>query len=219
MNKIVIIAVIVIGIILLGLAFSGATNPYIETPFEQGVFGQEIKLNYADGSEDNLKIVAGNAILALFSDGKKVTSMSYRLRAKFTGDYNSVDIDMSGYKIYIDSQKTAYDIYSCRYGVGEPFSWQDGLQLKSGVYQKTDDWITLCHTAIYPTGIIPEIANGVSVPDGIYTVNVIPTGAITYTVDGYSEEFTPTLPETVTFTMEKKPDSLQIVWDQTHDMG
>jgi len=73
---------------------------------EFGDWGQEVILNYADGSTRSLGILATNPLQKLTYERQTVVSITYKLSCKATGEgYQAITIDMSQHTltIYMDS--------------------------------------------------------------------------------------------------------------------
>ena len=100
------IVIILIAIIAVGaLYFMNGTgsSDYWEDPIDEndpstGTFGQEIILEYADGTLQSVKPMVDG--LTIWHDEKEVTAMEYNLKAQASGDSStSITIDSSGYTV------------------------------------------------------------------------------------------------------------------------
>lgn len=204
---------IVIMLAIAGLAVYALTqDPNIITPFEKGEYGQEMVVFYSDGTSSSLKSTQIFPMY-LFSAGKRITSIQYFLKAKFVGDYNAVDVNMLEYQVTFATKKTDGTGTEYQRIVNKNLFTPPSLAFKSGIYEKTDNYITLCMFSEVPANLILE-----SAPDGAYTVTIRPQGTISYKVDG-GNSVVATLPSSFSFGVTKAPGTLQIIWDQPINIG
>ena len=215
MKKIIVsILTVVILLAAVYVVFAYTRDPNIPSQFEEGVYGQEIVFHYSDGTSDSLKSTSESRIwpFALYSDGKRITSIQYFLKAKFIGDYNQVDVNMLDYVVTFSTKLSDGSGMEYLRIVNKDLFNPPSLAFKSGIYQKTDSYITLCAFSEVPGNLIYDDA-----PNGIYTIKITPGGKITYRVDG-GESVAATLPTSISFTVTKAPGTLTILWDQPYSV-
>ena len=176
-----------------------AKSEFWETPWEPdpepdevtGSWGQEIILEYADGTNESLKIVCDEP-LSIWSGDKEIRGIHYVLNAKAEGTgYSTILYDITGYW---------YD-YEAVYGTNSN-DWSTSCVGYSLADRPVDgEWHQLIHHYTSADDIIPD-----TFPPGSYTVTVTPGGYIKYSADGEAQVTAPNLPDVITFTLLVKQD-------------
>jgi len=177
-----------------------AKSEFWETPWEPdpepdeitGSWGQEILLEYADGTTESLKIVCDKP-LSIWSGDKEISSIHYILSAKADGfGYEGIVYDLTDFTVTYEaagaSQKNIVQ-FSC-----------GGHSL--GSIPVDGQWHELITHHTRADELIPD-----TFLPGSYTVTVIPSGNIKYSVDGEPQVTATNLPDIITFTLLVKQDN------------
>ena len=156
-----------------------------------GSWGQEIIIEYADGTTGSLKL-ACDAPLSIWSGDREIRGIHYILNAKAEG---------------IGYSNIAYDVT----GFGYTYEATDG--------SNTNTWSVSCsgysltdrpvdgqwHQLIRHYTSVDDIILDTFSP-GDYTVTVTSSGNIKYSADGEPQVTVTTLPDTISFTLLVKQD-------------
>jgi len=173
-NQIIIIGTIIVIIaIIVGLEFSGAlTSPYFEQKAAFGTWGQDIRVLYADGTNESLNILLNKPMAsALAYNSKAITGFDYTLAVKATGaGYSSATVTLGSYVMTVTIMLTVGNTVVGTY----PFT------LISGANTVPFD------SSYHPIGSVANIPvktkiDSLSSPSaGMYTITFTPTGTVTY---------------------------------------
>ena len=156
--KKIIIAIVAVILIASGIFFA---TVFADTRWtdktEFGEWGQEILLEYEDGSTSN--------ILGIYHNDKKVSAFRYILTAKATGDFDYVEIDLSNYQIEVFIQNTN-DMHGI---TRNDFVSKDIMC--------DNQWANLCNIKITDEDLNPPSDQ---LPFGDYVISIQPGGSINY---------------------------------------
>ena len=157
-----------------------------------GSWGQEVLIEYADGTNESLKI-ASDSVLSIWSGDKEIRGIHYVLNAKAEGTgYSSVLYDITDFTFTYsatDGTNTNTEIEPC-----------DGYTLSSRPVD--GQWHELIRHYTSADDIIPD-----TFPSGDYTVTISSSGALKYSADGESQVTVTNLPDTISFTLSVEEDS------------
>jgi uncharacterized repeat protein (TIGR02543 family) len=158
-NK-VIVAIIVIAVIIAGwYIYTNNVKAKIESPSGFGSWGQEILVEYMDGTVEPMNIL--RQPLSVYHNGKEVVALRYRLSTNVDGNSATATIDLSSYNIRFPMGTNDYTLSFI----------ENTLVVPSG------SWFDLINKRI----LIENITG--SLPENTYELNVIPQGIITYTIN------------------------------------
>jgi len=221
MKKIImgIIAImIIIMLVAVGFVYTGGTE-YFEDKFGDnslgGSLGQEIILEYEDGSFQAIKPIMDSSILSVWSGSKKVNGIWYKLNSKASGTgYTDVTLDFSKYDVTVNVKSGTSTVKSKLY---------DDRITRGSVQTRTipldDNWYKIgetfmpCSSAAGTGGWI----GGVS--PGKYTVELVPSGSLSYTPSGEEWVEFAVLPSSISFTVEVKADkTLTVSFSQGYEL-
>lgn len=204
---IVIVAVAVIALIL--FAANAFADPYWESDgFEEktetgeliGTWGQEIYLEYADGTMQSLKLLCENREQSVWHQGNEIIGVYYKLNGKASAvGYTSCTVRLRGMDVRVEARQGSV----VKHGVTKDLwaEWQDDVNLPLD-----DVWHQLGQTHFSalvndPAGIVYNL------PPGTYTIYFIAQGSLQYNADG--GEWQPaTLPATISFVVEVQQDNM-----------
>ena len=112
-KAIYVFGVIIVAAILIILFYPvEASDDYIEQPSDFGIWGQDIKINFKDGSSSNLKSLP--TATSYLYEGKEIVSVSYHLYANIV-EAGGVMFDFTNFKITFKvDNETAYQM-PCEY--------------------------------------------------------------------------------------------------------
>ena len=157
-----------------------------------GSWGQEVLVEYADGTNESLKI-ASDSVLSIWSSDKEIRGIHYVLNAKAEGSgYSSILYDIAEFTFMYeatDGINTNTKMVPC-----------DGYTLSSRPVD--GEWHQLIHHYTSADDIIPD-----TFPSGDYTVTISSSGALKYSADGESQVTVTNLPDTISFTLSVEEDS------------
>lgn len=107
-GKIMLIGLAIVIVVLIGLAASGAfTSPYFETENSMGLWGQDIKVLYEDGTSESLAMLMNKPLSTLSYNSKSIIGFDYNLNAKLTGTgYTDTTVTLSNYALTITAVGT-----------------------------------------------------------------------------------------------------------------
>jgi hypothetical protein len=195
-SKIFAIIIIVVAVIIAGVYFILTTgeDPYWKDPIGgdiSGDWGQEVILEYADGTLQSVKPMIDNPTLAVEHQGKEVNGFTWKLKGKASGTQSKVLIDVSGYMVKMKTIK---------YGTSTQVHSHD-LRF-SGVKEIDVDnaWHTVCNGGGSIGVIVPK-----SLADGKYRVFFDSMGIIKYKIN--NDWPIANNPDTVSLLFEKTTDS------------
>jgi len=165
-----IIAILIVGILVvaglyvyLNPELVGAEE-YWETPTGFGIWEDEITIVYTDGTTQSFKMIQDGNPLTVTHEGKAVSSILMRLRAKVTGS------EYTGAEIKLDTVGYVAAIQGGGQAKGYPFSAQSvTFKVPIGSTQQ------LKYREISASWI-----EGTLIPDGSATVEFIPSGTVQY---------------------------------------
>lgn len=152
MKPFFIIAVGIAVMLVVGAFLSGAFNTkYWETETEFGQWGEEILIEYVDGTTQSLKMIQDSEgkLLGVFYQGQEIDRLSYIIYGKATGEgYGSATVDIdtlqvrweiergSSHNSVADGEVTLYlnqetylygvDLYLKNHMNGQPHLYPDG---------------------------------------------------------------------------------------------
>ena len=164
---------------------SGTTNAVT------GSWGQEIIIEYADGTTESLKL-ACDAPLSIWSGDREIRGIHYKLNAKAEGSASNI----------------LYDITEFTY----TYKAASGTAINSVVVSCSDytlssrpvdgQWHELIKHYTSAEDIIPD-----TFPPGDYTITVTSSGNIKYEAGSEAKVTATNLPATINFTLLLKADS------------
>ena len=196
MKKVIggIIAILVVVMLVFVAVVVLAGDGIWPTPWEEdnisGAWGQEIIIEYADGTNESLKL--GCDKLSIWSGSKEIRGLYYILNAKAEGiGYNSILYDITGftftYEASSGSLKNIEQIPCSGYTLAaRPV---DG------------EWHQILRHYSSASDIIPTDFSA-----GDYTVVISSSGNIKYSADGEAQVTVSDLPDTINFTLTVKQD-------------
>ncbi|GAH00601.1 unnamed protein product [marine sediment metagenome] len=199
-------AIVVVAIIIVAAFFvmTGGPTEYWETEVEFGTWGQEIILEYEDGTTQSLKILYDNvdSPLSVWHGGQKVTSIMYKIKEKATSvGYDWIKFDLAGFTVTARTKQgsTVVNTYTRTHsGSVNPNYAIDG------------NWHGIWEFSNKIGGYFPS-----SLSPGTYTLQFSHSGTIKYSgrLNGvYDPYISASLPPTLTITMEVRSDnSLSVV--------
>lgn len=167
------------------------------TPWEEGdisgSWGQEIIIEYADGTTGSLKL-ACDAPLSIWSGDREIRGIYYILKAKAEGiGYSNIAYDITGfgytYEATYGSNTNTWSVSCIGYSLADrPVDGQWHQLIRH--YTSADD-------------IIPN-----TFPPGEYTITVSSVGYICFSADGEPQVclLSTDLPDTISFTLLVKQD-------------
>jgi hypothetical protein len=108
------IAAIIVVAAIVVVFYETEASPYYETENQFGSWGEEILIEYEDGSTDSLKLLETSAPPgALTYGGKSINTVYYRLKAKATGTgYDEACIKITNFVVDIKILKGTSTIWS-----------------------------------------------------------------------------------------------------------
>jgi len=196
---IVVIAAVAI-IIVAGLfVMTGGSTEYWETEVEFGTWGQEIILEYEDGTTQSLKILYDDvdSPLSVWHSGKEVKSIMYKIKEKATSvGYDWIKFSFVNFKVTAKTKQgsSVVNTYTRTHsGSVYPNYAIDG------------NWHTIWEFSKSIEGFFPS-----SLSPGTYTLQFSHSGDIKYSgrIDGvYESPISASLPPSLTITMEVRSDN------------
>lgn len=96
-------AVVISALIIVALfALEASEIPEYETPATFGSWGEEIIINYEDGSSEPLKTLQEGLLSTLTYDDKAISGFTYRLKAKaVSDDYTNAEVEFDNVQLSI----------------------------------------------------------------------------------------------------------------------
>ena len=179
-SHITLIAILLIAIVAIGAIYFMGTGEGDDTVWpdpidtddaQLGDWGQEILIKYEDGTLQSVKPLIDNPTLTIWYEGKSITGVQYRLKAKASG----------GSDTKVSINPTGYSVECVTFKASNPAIPVDSYTLGAGgniidLYAN-DVWKTLVVWDAYITGMI-----GSSLSDGTYNVAFTPQGNLEYKV-------------------------------------
>ena len=205
-----IIAIIVIVTLVLVAYIGIGTDVKWESPLGgtiDGNWGVEVILEYEDGTLQSLKPSLDKPLFSVWNEGKKATGIYYVVNGQATATgYSTVVVHFQSYKL-------TYTVKSGSTVKRETVSDFGALNIGDKNLPIDGAWHELAkvhHTA-------SALGDGLAV--GTYTVSLVPSGSLTYSVDGGSSQIA-TLPSIISFTVEVKSDqTLSISFSSGYTFG
>lgn len=195
------IFIIAIAVILIGFSIATSDGTW-SSPMEDndgtetdGItgsdWGQEIILEYEDGTLQSLKPQFDNPILSLYdTSGNKINGIYYILKAKASGGPGAVDIDISDYRYDFKLNQAAAFVYTKTMNPNYFYTTGKVTVEADGNWQQ----VLKIHSTVGEMG-----AN--SVDDGTYDFYVVPTGTLSYSIDDGETWKTANIPGDIAFTV------------------
>lgn len=188
-----IVAILIVIALVAGASYVVLGSNYFEEPNQFGSWGQRVLVNYADGSQESLSLVATNPVksFSVKHEDTAIVSITYELSARATGvGYTSVDID--------------YSLYSVRFITGS--SVVTKTFTGTAVSIPLDNvWYKVCSVDISAN----EIQD--SLPAGTYTMSISGQGSIKYKGNVDTAWSTASNPSEVTFDVTISTDFSLVV--------
>ena len=198
MNKLEMLAIIIVvlviaaGIVIYLYPELTGSEPYWETPNEFGSWGQELILEYEDGTSQSVKPLVENELLSVYHSGKKVTGYQYKIKGKASGvGWDTVEVDFSEFVVTVNSKDASDDIWNFY-----PHSFTSVTS-----FSVDDQWYSLCSISGGITNVFLD-----EMRSGIYTLNFVPSGSIRYKANPDGDWEIGNLPDCIGLTMEVQKD-------------
>jgi len=193
--------IIVIAVIVMGISIATSDGTWsspmkdddgTETEeISNSDWGQEIILEYEDGTLQSLKPQFDNPILGLYdTSGNKINGIYYILKAKASGGPSSVKIDITNYRYDFKLNHAATFVYTKTMNPNFFYSNPKITVSADGSWQE----VFKIHSTVDEMG-----AN--SVEDGTYDFYVVPTGSLKYSIDNGQTWNTANVPGDIAFTI------------------
>lgn len=162
----VIIAVVVI---IAMLATSGFfTSPYFEEKTQFGTFGQDIRVNYDDGTSDSLSILENKPLSVVTYNGRSITSFDYTLKVKANGTgYTDATVTLTNYKV----------VATISQGSTKECDYRYPLTSGANTIPFDNSFHAIGGTANFP---VVNKMESLGLNSGIYTITFTATGTVTY---------------------------------------
>ena len=156
-----------------------------------GSWGQEVIVEYADGTNESLK-TGCDAPLSIWSGDREIRGIYYVLSAKAVGvGYTNILYDITGFGY----------TYEAVYG-SNTNTWSVSCMGYSLADRPVDgEWHQLIRHYTSADDIIPD-----TFPPGEYTVTITSVGYILYSADGEPQVTVDNLPDTIGFTLTVEQD-------------
>lgn len=205
-----IIAIIVVLMLVLVTYVSISADGTWDTPIGgtvNGNWGVEVILEYEDGTLQSLKTALDKPFFSVWNEGKRATGIYYVVNGQATATgYSNVVVKFSSYKL-------TYTVKSGSTIKRETVSDFGALNIGDKNLPIDGAWHELAK--VHHT----DTALGAGLAVGTYTVSLVPSGSLTYSVDGGSSQ-TATLPAIISFTVEIKSDqTLSISFSSGYTFG
>jgi len=153
-----------------------------------GEWGQEIVIEYADGTSESLKSSMDSlqTKLSINIGGKEVSMIKYNLKAKATGvGYNLVDVDLQNYV-------ASWNLNDGNTVVNTVTTTASNYPPTIRTIEVDGSWHTVFGVTRDATTIAPS-----DLAAGTYTLSLVPSGSLSYEKDGAWIDAD--LPDTISF--------------------
>lgn len=187
------VALLIVGIlVVVALSVIALANPIWPTPTAFGAWGQEIVIEYADGTRQSLKLVFDVPGLAMFHEGKPVVAIHYILDAKASDGSGTLETDISGFRYVFELEQSGVAKYTA--------TRNPSLLIENDIIPTNIDgnWHMLF---THPSGVTYLNAVSKEVGDGTFSLWIKPGGTLRYRIQGDTEWTTANLPDEVAFTV------------------
>jgi len=197
-NTMLIVGIIIVVMLVLAAFLTIGNDGTWDTPWSDGTINgmweQEIILEYEDGTLQSLKPIYENSILKVINDGKTIAGIHYMIYGTASGTgYSNAVINFKSYKV----------IYQVKSGSTiKRETIQDFGALNVPDMNLPVDGVK--HLLVKVYHVKTALGDGLAV--GSYTVSIVPSGSITYSADGGSPE-TASLPSTISFVVTIQSDN------------
>jgi len=197
--------IIILGLVIVTVGMGSMSDENYETTTEFGAWGQEILIQYDDGTEESLKPIMSNPlnkmVMSITHEGKKVSQFTYILKCQATGTGpDTIEVDVRDF----------YVNWVLKYGSTVRNTFVYDTSAIERTIATNAGWQTVFSAGGTINNVAPEGKMSINTP---YTLEIKPTGSIKYNYgDGL---ITATLPDTISLTVKRVSDvSLTVIFSQ-----
>jgi hypothetical protein len=209
-GKILAVGLAVVVAVLIMLAVSGVfTSPYFNEKTQFGEWGQDIKINYEDGTSESLSVLMNKPLSVITYNSKAITGFDYTLNVKASGSgYTDATVTLGSYALNVNYRQP---VDPQKPQLGSTVKGTSSFTLVSGANTVAFD------NVFHPIGGTATVGkskiDSLGLADGTYIYEFVPSGTVSYRGNPGGSESAGSMPAAVscTVTYQKNTGTVSIV--------